>query len=369
MRSGGFIDFCGGQAPALDSKDRTGMGKRRLPGDLKGGAFKTGRGAGFVFFGIIVCHYCIVNLILFIVKHIYIGVVMKILVFGSLNIDLIFSVDHIVLPGETISSSALVKSAGGKGANQAAALGKAGAPVYMGGKIGQDGQFLPALLQSYGVDTSRVMVYEGATGQALIQLDKHKQNSIVLFAGGNGAVSVDEIDTVLEGFGSGDLVVLQNEISCLREIMERAHKRGIQICLNPSPYNETIEKLPLDLVNMFFVNELEGAFLAALPQNTPLLEVLEGLVRRFPKSEILLTAGKDGAWYGCGAVREKGDIIDMPVADTTAAGDTFTGYFIAARNRNHSVKESLALACKASSITVSRPGAMQSIPFAKEVFE
>jgi ribokinase len=294
---------------------------------------------------------------------------MKVLVFGSLNIDLIFIVDHIALPGETISSSALVKSAGGKGANQAAALGKAGVPVYMGGKIGQDGQFLLTLLQSYGVDTGKVMCYEGATGQALIQLDKHKQNSIVLFAGGNGAIAVEEIDPVLEGFGSGDFIVLQNEIVHLREIMEGAHKRGIQICLNPSPYNEIIETLPLDLVNIFFVNEIEGAFMAALPQDTPPPEALDKLASRFPKSEIILTAGKDGAYYGHGTIREKGDIIDMPVADTTAAGDTFTGYFIAARSRNYSMKESLAIACKASSIAVSRPGAMQSIPLAKEVFE
>jgi ribokinase len=294
---------------------------------------------------------------------------MKVLVFGSLNIDLVFSVDHIVLPGETISSSALVKSAGGKGANQAAALGKAGMSVYMAGKIGQDGQFLLSLLQSYGVDTGKVMFYEGATGQALIQLDKTKQNSIVLFSGGNGAIAPEEIDPVLEGFGRGDCIVLQNEIVYLREIIERAHKQGITICLNPSPYNETIERLPLDLVNIFFVNEIEGALLTSLPPDTPPAKVLDKLVSRFPKSEIILTAGKDGAYYGYGAAREKGDIIDVPVVDTVGAGDTFTGYFIAARSRNCTVKESLAIACKASSIAVSRPGAMQSIPLAAEIFE
>ena len=114
---------------------------------------------------------------------------MKILVFGSLNIDLTFSLDHIVRPGETISSTALNRGAGGKGANQAAALAKAGADVYMAGKIGADGGFLTELLQSYGVDTGCVARYEGATGQAIIQLEKSGQNSIVLFAGGNGAIS------------------------------------------------------------------------------------------------------------------------------------------------------------------------------------
>jgi ribokinase len=302
---------------------------------------------------------------------------MKILVYGSLNIDLVFSVDHIVRPGETISSSALEKSAGGKGANQAAALAKAGMPVYMAGKIGTDGEFLLQLLQSYGANTDHVARYGGTTGQALIQLDKNSQNSIVLFAGGNGAIQPEEIDSVLEDFGRGDLIVMQNEITHTAQIMEQAKKRGMKICLNPSPFDEKIEALPLDLVDMFFVNEIEGEALAALgtvqapsrtvPAADP-AEILDRLTGRFPHAEIILTAGKDGAYYASGKNHAKGNIIDLPVVDTTGAGDTFTGYFIAARSKNFSVEESLHLACKAASIAVSRKGAMQSIPFGKEVF-
>jgi ribokinase len=294
---------------------------------------------------------------------------MKILVFGSLNIDLIFSVDHIVLPGETISSSSLVKSAGGKGANQAAACAKAGLSVYMAGKIGQDGEFLLELLQSYGVNTKHVAHYPGATGQALIQLDKNSQNAIVLFPGGNKEITPAEIDAALGEFGGGDMIVLQNEIIRTGEIMNAAHRKGITICLNPSPFDSIIETLPLELVDLFFVNEIEGALLAGLPLNTNYGQVLEKLTARFPRAEILLTAGKEGAFYGCGAERAKGDIVDLPVADTTAAGDTFTGYFIAARQKGFPVRESLAMACKASSLTVSQAGAMQSIPLAEEVFE
>ena len=293
---------------------------------------------------------------------------MKILVFGSLNIDLIFSVDHIAAPGETIGSESLVKSAGGKGANQAAALAKAGMPVYMAGKTGVDGQFLLTLLQSYGVNTERVIQYEGASGQAIIQLDRNKQNAIVLYSGGNGAITLDEIRSTIAEFSAGDLVVLQNEISHVRAIMECAKEKGMRICLNPSPCNEKIEKLPLDLADMFFVNEIEGAALAGLPPDTTPEEALDRLVRRFPRAEIILTAGKDGAYYGFGEARAKGDIIDLPVADTTGAGDTFTGYFIAAREKNIPVPQALTLACKASSIAVSRKGAMESIPLALEVF-
>jgi len=293
---------------------------------------------------------------------------MKILVYGSLNIDLVFSVDHIAIPGETISSSSLVKSPGGKGANQAAALAKAGLPVYMAGKVGQDGRFLLELLQFYGVNTDRIVHYEGMTGQALIQVDKNGQNSIVLFSGGNGVVKIKEIRRTIAEFGIDDILVVQNEIVHSQEIIESAKKRGMRVYLNPSPYNENIEALPLKLVDLFFVNEIEGAALAQLPPQTAPSSLMDSLVERFPNAEIILTAGKDGAYYGCGCVREKGNIMELPVMDTTGAGDTFTGYYIAAREKRFSVPDALNLACKAASIAVSRMGAMQSIPFREEVF-
>ncbi|MDR0376385.1 MAG: PfkB family carbohydrate kinase [Spirochaetaceae bacterium] len=291
----------------------------------------------------------------------------KILVFGSLNIDKTFTVDHIVRPGETISSGSLLKSAGGKGANQAAALAKAGAPVYMAGKIGEDGRFLLSLLESYGVNTRHVVMYEGETGQAVIQLDKKSQNSIVLFGGGNVNITIDEINQALAEFAAGDLIVLQNEIVHTRQIMEAAKKRGLRICLNPSPYDETIESLPLELADILFVNEIEGAALAGVEPGSPPPKALDNLTRRFPRAEIILTAGKDGAYYGCGELREKSEIVDAPVVDTTGAGDAFTGYFLAARHTGRTVAEALAAASKAASIAVSRTGAMEAVPFAREV--
>jgi ribokinase len=300
---------------------------------------------------------------------------MKVLVFGSLNIDLIYSLDHIVSPGETVSSRSFKKSAGGKGANQAAALGKAGVAVYMAGKIGPDGLFLVDLLKSYGVNTENVTVYEGATGQAIIQLDRQSQNAIILYAGGNGAVTAEEAVKVLAGFDAEDILVLQNEISHLREIMEEAKSRGLSIYFNPSPFDHTIKELPLNLVDVFFVNEIEGAAMAGmstgkgpLDGSVPAAEILDCLTAAYPRSGIVLTLGKKGVHYGYGEERARGEIINLPVVDTTGAGDTFTGYFIAARCRNHSLTEALHLACKASSIAVSRTGAMESIPFAREVF-
>jgi ribokinase len=294
---------------------------------------------------------------------------MKTLVFGSLNIDLLFSVDHIVLPGETINSYSLVKSAGGKGANQAAAFGKAGMEVCMAGKIGEDGRFLLTLLQSYGVNTDNVAVYEGASGQALIQVNRNTgENAIVLSAGGNGMITTDEIARTLDRFTAGDTVVLQNEIPVTGVIMKAAKKRGLRIVLNPSPFDERIETLPLELADMLFVNEIEGALLAGKPEKTSPDVLLDSITTRFPGTEIILTAGKDGAYYGFQKTREKCDSVTVPVVDTTGAGDTFIGYFIASRHKKLSVHEALQTACKASSLAVSRKGAMEAMPWAKEVF-
>jgi ribokinase len=293
---------------------------------------------------------------------------MKILVFGSINIDKVFSVDHIVTPGETISGTSMAQNAGGKGANQAAAIAKAGVPVCMAGKIGADGQFALELLKSYGVNTDRVIRYDGPSGQAIIQLDRTKQNSIVLFSGGNGLIVPDEIPAALDGFGSGDWLILQNEISAMREIMGAARERGMRIFFNPSPFNEKLNELPLDAVNLIFVNELEGAALARMPLNTPMPKIVDKLVDCFPAAEIILTAGRDGAYYGYGRIRERAAAPEAPVVDTTGAGDTFTGFYIAARVKNMPVADALAAACKAASTAVSRNGAMESIPSAGEIF-
>jgi ribokinase len=293
---------------------------------------------------------------------------MKMLVYGAVNIDYVYQVDHIALPGETISAVSIQKSAGGKGANQAAAAAKAGIEVYLAGKIGNDGEFLLALLKSYGVKTDYVSIWDGPTGHALIQVDSNGQNSIIIHAGGNGEITSYEAEEVISKFTNGDIISLQNEVPFTAQMMNAAARAGIKICYNPSPWNENIQKIPLELVNLLIVNELEGPALAGLPAETPAEETLLRLCERFPEKEIILTAGKNGAYYGFGEIRERGNIIDLPVADTTGAGDTFTGYFLAARVKNYQVTQALNIACKAASISVSRNGAMEAIPSAQEVF-
>jgi len=290
---------------------------------------------------------------------------MKILNYGSLNIDVVYKVPHIVRPGETISATEVKHFAGGKGANQSVALAKAGAPVWHGGTIGSDGEWLLELLQNYGVRTDLVRRYDGPTGQAIIQVSDDGQNSIFLFGGGNRNNTEKGIDEALSHFDEGDYLVLQNEINLTPLVMEKAHARGMKICLNPAPYTADIKNWPLEKLDLLVVNEIEGQDLAG--KEGSFEETLNSLCRMFPGMSILLTAGKAGAYFGRDDSREYVPIVDSPVVDTTAAGDTFFGYFLAGQLEGLSVRESMERATRASAITVSRPGAMDSIPRAEEL--
>lgn len=291
---------------------------------------------------------------------------MKVLNFGSLNIDYVYSVDHIVKRGETISSNTLNVFCGGKGLNQSIALSKAGAEVYHAGVIGEDGAFLEEILRASGVHTRFVqMKADTRTGNAIIQKDRNGDNCILLYGGSNRAVTPGMADEVLDHFEAGDMLVLQNEISELSYLMERAHKRGMVIALNPSPMDEELLKAPLQYVKYFILNEIEAKALTNGEEEDNAM--LEAMLKKFPNAEIILTLGERGSVYAKGDVRVKQGIYKVPVTDTTAAGDTFTGYYLASIIQGLSVEKALNMAAKASAIAVSRKGAAPSIPQREEV--
>lgn len=291
---------------------------------------------------------------------------MKVLNFGSLNIDYVYSVDHIVKRGETISSDTLNVFCGGKGLNQSIALSKAGAEVYHAGVIGEDGAFLEEILRASGVHTRFVqMKADTRTGNAIIQKDRNGDNCILLYGGSNRAVTPGMADEVLDHFEAGDMLVLQNEISELSYLMEQAHKRGMVIALNPSPMDEELLKAPLQYVKYFILNEIEAKALTNGVEEDNAM--LEAMLKKFPNAEIILTLGERGSVYAKGDVRVKQGIYKVPVTDTTAAGDTFTGYYLASIIQELSVEEALNMAAKASAIAVSRKGAAPSIPKREEV--
>lgn len=290
---------------------------------------------------------------------------MKILNFGSTNIDIIFSVDHIVLPGETISSTDYKRSLGGKGANQSAAVAKAGiTEIYHAGRIGEDGLFIKETLEKMGVNTQFLEVGTTATGQALIQVASDGQNSIVLYAGANKEFTESYVDSVLTHFESGDWLILQNEINLLDYIITQAHKKGMKICFNPAPFDHSVLSLPLQHIDVLVVNEVEAQGLSN--EDDPLV-ALERLTTLYPNSSIVITLGKMGVRYAKGTERHQFGVWDVPVVDTTAAGDTFIGFYVASIANNESVEEALYRASGASSITVMRSGAMEAIPTLDEL--
>ena len=290
---------------------------------------------------------------------------MKFLNFGSLNRDFVYDVEHFVRPGETISSAALNTFSGGKGLNQSVALSRAGAQTYHGGCIGKDGQILLDGLRAAGADISFVRVLKSCrTGHAIIQVDPSGQNCILLFGGANQAVTDVQIEETLSRFGAGDFLLLQNEINGLEQLMEKAAGKEIRIAFNPSPIDGKISQLPLEKVEFFLLNEIEGAALGG--GNRP-EEILEGLKKRYPKAKIVLTLGKEGALYFDGEKTFFQPIFPVKVMDTTAAGDTFTGYFLEAVSRGLPGDVCLKRAAAASAIAVSRKGASPSIPDGAEV--
>ena len=289
---------------------------------------------------------------------------MKLLDFGSLNIDHTYQLPHLVRPGETLASDSYHKSEGGKGFNQAVALAKAGQEVYLAGAIGQDGLFLRDYLQELGVHTEHLCVLDAPTGHAMIQLDTEGQNCIILFGGTNGMITEAMIDEVLVDFGAGDYLLLQNEISHVDSILRAAHAKGMHIILNPSPMSPELLTWPLELVEWFILIEIEGADITGKTQPE---EMLDELLRRYPACHVVLTLGERGSVYADAAQRIDQSIVTAHTVDTTAAGDTFTGYFIHALLQGEAIQQALKTAACASAITVSRPGAGRSIPTAEEV--
>lgn len=296
----------------------------------------------------------------------------RILNIGSLNIDEVFMVRDFVRPGETASALGYSVNAGGKGCNQSIALARAGAEVCHAGKIGADGRFLKELLAASGADASLVIDSPVPSGRAFIQVREDGQNCILLFGGANRAITEAEVDGMLSGFSREDWLLLQNETSANARAMSEAARRGMRIILNPSPADACLDALPLDLVDCFLLNEIEAEVLSGAPVASGVESALDALARRFPRAELVLTLGADGVAYraprsGAGGRTLRVGAMKVEAVDTTAAGDTFTGYFLASRARGEPAAEALSEAAAAAALCVTRSGAAPSIPTRAEL--
>ena len=289
---------------------------------------------------------------------------MKVLNYGSLNYDYVYEVDHINQPGETQSCVRRNVFCGGKGLNQSVALARAGVSVYQGGLTGEDGQMFLEVCRENGIGTSCLGRVEGPSGHAVIQLDRSGENCILIYGGANQSQTREWMDKTLDHFGEGDLLLLQNEVNGLDYLIDQAYAKGMVIVLNPSPWDDKLKACDLKKVSVFLINEVEGGQITGEQEPERILDKMQQL---YPDAQTVLTLGSKGAiWQGRGQrVRQKAYKVD--VVDTTAAGDTFTGYFIAGMTEHMPVEENMRRAARASAIAVSRMGAAPSIPALSEV--
>ena len=291
---------------------------------------------------------------------------MKILNFGSLNIDKVYTVPHFVSAGETLSSTNYEEFPGGKGLNQSIALAKAGAEVFHCGKISNDGLFLKEILSESNVNTDWIDENGSTTGHAIIQVSSSGENCILLFGGANKEITIEQINHVLANFSTNDILLLQNEINHLEYIVETAHKRGIKIVLNPSPIDEGLTTLDYSKIDYLILNEIEAKSITGEDSTEKIFQQLLSLNNQM---KIVLTLGTQGVIYKDNSQEFSQAVYKVNTVDTTAAGDTFLGYFLSQISQHADIKKALQIASKAASIAVTRKGAASSIPTLKEVME
>ena len=293
---------------------------------------------------------------------------MKALNFGSMNLDYVYHVDHFVRPGETLSSFSMEVNPGGKGLNQSIALARAGADISHAGCVGEGGEMLTALLVENGVDTTCLKPVKEVQGNAVIQVNPSGENCILLFGGSNQCVTADQIDATLSAFAPGDCLVLQNEINGLPLLVDRAYERGMRIVLNPSPFDEKLQEVDFGKLSWLLLNEVEAGQLSGSEDPE---QAWERLHARYGGLSVLITLGGEGsvayraAESGTETVRQ--EAFPVRAVDTTAAGDTYTGYFICGLMEGRSLSECMRRASMAAAISVTRCGAAPSIPAKEEV--
>lgn len=292
--------------------------------------------------------------------------VIKILNFGSCNIDYVYSLDHIVKEGETKTTNNLETFPGGKGLNQSIAVARAGATVYHAGYVGADGEFLKDILSDSGVDVSFMQRINSKNGHAIIQVSASGENSIFLYPGSNEMLNREYIDGVLRHFGANDMILLQNEINEVDYIVEKAYEKAMVIVFNPSPYNQRINQIDFHKLSYVILNGVEAKSITGFEEPEKSLEYFR---EHYPNLKVILTLGVNGSILIDGETSLHQPAYEVEAVDTTAAGDTFTGYFVAGIAKGIDYSEVLQNASIASAIAVTRKGAAPSIPNADEVFE
>lgn len=288
----------------------------------------------------------------------------QIINYGSCCIDHVFQVPKFVSAGETLSSLGYNVFPGGKGLNQSIALAAAGAKVTHVGAVGSDGEWLIELMKRYGILTDFTSVIEDPSGQAIIQINPEGENAIVILGGANHASHETPLLKAFDAATSDDLLLIQNETQNNPLAIELAKSKGIQVAFNMAPMNDVAQSMPLELIDYFIVNEIEGE---SLTQENDPNAIVQKLLARYPNAAIVLTLGRAGVKYADATSEFFQPAFPVDVVDTTGAGDTFTGYFLATLTETRQIAHSLKIASAAAALSVTKPGAATSIPHHDDV--
>ncbi len=277
---------------------------------------------------------------------------------GSINADFVYSVPHVPAPGETLASTKRQMFLGGKGTNMSVAAARAGARVNHIGAVGDDGRWAVERLLEYGVDTRNITVIGTETAQAIIMVDPHGENSIVLHPGANAEIPQATLQAALSEAETGDWLVIQNETNLQRTAASLGKKLGLQVAYAAAPFDAERVQAVLPYLDFLILNAVEAEQLAQATGQSP---------DDLPVRDVIVTRGSEGAdWYGAEGKQHFPAIKVMPV-DTTGAGDTFTGYVLAGLDRGMPMAQAIAQATKAGALMVTRHGTADVIPDLSEV--
>ena len=295
----------------------------------------------------------------------------NICVIGSLNMDLVVNVDTMPKPGQTIIGSNFKEVPGGKGANQAVAMARLNGNVSMIGKVGQDGfgQSLINSLKNDKVDTTYIQTAKGATGVALITVDKNAQNSIVVSPGANFEVKEDDIDNNIEAIKNSDIVVLQLEtpLNTIKYALNKAKELNKYTILNPAPAVKLDDEI-IKNVDLLTPNETELEIISGVSKETEedIQKAAQIMIEKGVK-ELKVTLGSKGSLY---INKEKSmfkKAYKVEAVDTTAAGDSYTGALAVALSNDKTIEEAMDFASKVGALSVLKEGAQSSLPTLEDV--
>lgn len=279
---------------------------------------------------------------------------------GSINADNFYHLPHLPKPGETLAATRFEQGLGGKGANMSVAAARAAARISHIGAVGPDGRWAIERLMEYGVDTNHIAILGAPTGHANITIDAAGENSIVLLAGANHAITDAMTGAALAEASPGDTLLMQNETNGQVFAAKTAKTLGLRVAYAAAPFSAEAVEAILGNIDLLVLNAVEA---------TQLREATGRDLDDLPVADVVVTLGAEGCHWVSVKGKTAQDFAAYAVTpvDTTGAGDTFTGYLVAGLDRGLEMEAAIDLALRAGALMVTRHGTADVIPDLKDI--